>query len=65
MFYGITEGITLSGRQLLGVVQQAVLVTGRQDDGCCINASGKASPPGFVAAGLNKILIIMIFQHKG
>ena len=47
----LAQLVALSGRQLLRVVQQGVLIVGSQNHGGGIHRSGQTATPGLVAAG--------------
>ena len=54
----LAERIALLGGELLGVVQQWILVVFRKDDGCGIDTAGEASTSRFVATCLDEVFMI-------
>ena len=61
--YLLAKGVATLLGQFLRVVELRIVVVGRQDDGCRINAASQATTPGLIAPCLNQVFIIMWQQH--
>ena len=59
----LTKLIALLLRQLLGIVQQFILVVLWQYDGSRIDTTRQTTTPGLIATCLNLALVIMTGQH--
>ena len=61
--YLFAQQIATALGELFGVVEQCVLVVGRQNDRCGIDGTGQTAATGLVASGLYESFVIMTFKH--